>query len=743
MPGLRVKFRFAAAALGIVCATLPAAVPGQPPPDTARPRSGFAETLRNADSAAHAAQDTLLARTDRPDSVADTAKLVRKVYRWTTPYAASVPCPAALEGASDCWRRDSRLAVQSTGFPAARQWTLSLTRMEPAPLESPFFPAVRNSPYGEGGLLPPDQYARKRIGSDVIALEDVWTPVIPLDTPVTTVGWERGALTLNMFRLKLRRMLSESAYLGLDFYSATADSQDYDYQFNVHQPYLSGWGFLGKIYPPIDRDSASLVISGITPALDAVDFRPRVGFWLDTASVFEVFLDRVRNHSQLAWPRLPGAPPESGPADSVQASMPSTLSAWTGGAVLAHGGRGWSSQLEAAGTALEMVTRRVDDTSSGTGGNGTPVDQWEGVVQRLRGRVSAPGFPASPWLEAEARNEIWRGDLYLHGAGRGAADEGWLDAQSVTFGIRPGFRGLVFDGQAGLGRMSRMDGGVSWLPRLGAAAELDLSSTRHVGLRAEAGAGYERRDPDWEYLYRHNPALFRYPSPDLDPRSDLDLRGSLGLELPFVRLGGGAGYAVSEGAWLPYVLPSPDACADLADAIYGYAGGAACDGDKLADSQALRLRNWDRLQRLDWHLSLGLSLGNWSLDLRNQFLLAALAEDDAVRADLDNRMLPARVFKGRLGWERLLVDGKLLATVGWGWEWFSTRYAWVPDLQGKSSLRKLDEYLALDFRASMKIRSFLLYFKGMNFNHDRYATEPGVHPPGVNFRYGIEWTLWN
>ena len=34
-------------------------------------------------------------------------------------------------------------------------------------------------------------------------------------------------------------------------------------------------------------------------------------------------------------------------------------------------------------------------------------------------------------------------------------------------------------------------------------------------------------------------------------------------------------------------------------------------------------------------------------------------------------------------------------------------------------------------------------FKGVNFNHDRYATEPGVHPPGVNFRFGIDWTLWN
>jgi hypothetical protein len=289
----------------------------------------------------------------------------------------------------------------------------------------------------------------------------------------------------------------------------------------------------------------------------------------------------------------------------------------------------------------------------------------------------------------------------------------------------------------GLARSSRMDNSVEWLPQAGVEAAFDLP----FGLAAAAGADFERREPDWELLYRHNPALFRFPSPGLKPRSDLGWRGEVTWTLPYLRLGAGGAFDRSAGAWLPGVLPSPEACGDLADSLYAYAG--PCAGGKVPDSLALGLRNWDTLRRLSWHMLLGFDLGNWSLDLRNRFLLLSEAEDDAVEGVLADRTVPARVFKGDLGWKRDLLDGKLQVAVGWGWEWFSTRYAWVPDLRGGSQVRKLDEYLALDFGASMRIRTFLLSFKGMNFNHDRYATEPGVHPPGVNFRFGVDWTLLN
>src|SRR5690606_9488531 len=111
-----------------------------------------------------------------------------------------------------------------------------------------------------------------------------------------------------------------------------------------------------------------------------------------------------------------------------------------------------------------------------------------------------------------------------------------------------------------------------------------------------------------------------------------------------------------------------------------------------------------------WYLGLGLSLGNWRLDLRNKFLFNRSVEDGDVRGVRTDASIPARVFKGRLGWNRDLLDGKMNLDLGWDWEWFSARYAWVPDLAGSSRVVKLDEYLALDFEAAMRIRTFILFF---------------------------------
>lgn len=725
----------------------------------AAPSRGFAEALKQADSLSRAAADSASrsgpgirgpdsavppsgARTppsDRgADSLARGASPAPRNYGWKSPYPGAQPCPDAAESASLCWRGHPLLANQDIGFPGPRAWTLSLTRLEPIPVNSPFFPAYGNSPYLAGGMLPPEQFSLRQAGGNVTAIEEVWSPVVPLDTPATNLEWERGALALNMFHLKLERMLSDRVYLGMDYYSATADSQTYDYQFNVHQPYLGGWGFLGQIYAPIDRDSASLVLEGYSHSIEALDFRPRVGFWVDTGHVLEIFMDRLKNATPLTLPRGPGGTAFPGRADSIQSLMPSRLDAYTGGAVHALGGEGWSSQWDVAATALEKSSRR-NDTGSATGGGFSREDEWNGKVFRLRGRAEAPGLPAAPYLEAEARSEVWQGRLFLHGARGGAAERGWTDRQALALGIRPDFGWFALEAEAGMARGSAMDARVFWLPRGGAFAEVRLP----LGLEARGGGSYEMREPDWEAQYRHNPALFRYPSPGLKPREDLGYRGSVSWTLSRFRLGAGADVHLGRDVWLPMVLPDPEACPALDAAAYGYAGSPACADGALGDSLALRLRNWDVERRAAWHMGLGFDLGYWSLDLENRFVFVNEVEDPLLGFVPANRMIPDRVFKGNLGWRRALLGGRMKLDVGWGWEWFSTRYAWVPDLSGRSRAGKLDEYLALDFHAGMRIRSFLLHFRGVNLNHDRYATEPGVHPPGVNFRFGVDWTIWN
>jgi hypothetical protein len=739
---------------------LPGAGPTPPPtaPDSTHPgRKPITDSAsaRAATSAAPVQLDS--ARRAGPvsprDSAASAKDTARPVYRWTAPDDYDT-CRVA-QGALPCWRGFPDLANQEIGFPGPRAWSLSLTHWRPLPQSSPYFPFWKDSPYLSGGLPPPERFALHRTGGDLDGIDEAWTPVMPLDTPVTRLTWTRGALTLNQFDLRLNRMLSPRAYLGFEYYTSTADSATYDYQFNVHQPYLGGWGFLGKLYKPIDRDSASLVLAGTSHAIHALTIRPRIGFWLDSNRVLEAFLDETRNSTSLTYPTGLPHPASTvipnGP-DSMQALMPSRFSALTEGLLYGETHADWTGQFEAAhGSADESETR-------GRGADAAK-DALGGELFRARAMARADSLPGRPSLSAQARNEYWTGDPVLGGAGIGTS--GWADDEEAEARVAPEFGPLSLEGSAGMGRASRMADRVEWLPRFGAEARLRLP----LGLSVTASGASRAEDPSWEMLYRTNPARLRYANPGLGPRTDRTYRGAAAwawsrysLELGFDRFSG-------KDVWLPRVLPGREACGALADSSYtklvgtacsetsgttgtagssgATSGSAAAPEPSVPDSLALALRNYSRETIDAWHLGIGFGLGNWSLDLRERFVLSRQVEDPDLKAGLTDRSVPERVFQGRLAWKRSLVEDRLKVDFAWNWEWFSTRYAWAPDLSGASTLTKLDEYLVLDFEAHMKIKTFLLYFDAMNLNHDRYATEPGVHPPGLNFRFGVDWTLWN
>ncbi|MEO6094108.1 MAG: hypothetical protein ABIW76_00005 [Fibrobacteria bacterium] len=666
----------------------------------------------------------------------------RPVFAWESPLPGIRDCPTGRETASECWRRDPDLADQELGWPGTRGWSLSLTHWRPLPQESPYQPFWAHSPYLSGGMIPPERFALRKNGADAFALEEAWTPVVPLDTPMTRMDWMRGALSLNVFQLKLHRMLSDRVYLGMDYYSSTASAQPYDYQFNVHQPYLGGWGFLGKLYGPIDRDSASLVLKDTSYSIHALHMRPRVGVWLDTNRVLEFFLDRMSNGTSMTLPigpaRNPGSLVPDGP-DSAQAFMPSDLSVTTEGVLYGERHRVWASQWELihGSYGLDEFRKTGSEAVATT-------DRLQADLFRARGSLSAAGLPLKPILSLETRSELWEGDPLL-AMGGANPEQGWLDAEQADIRVEreqpmlgTSFR-LTAD--AGIGRSSRMDDQVYWLPRYGASLVLDLP----FGFGAEAAASSRWEEPAWELLYRSNSARFRFASPALKPRADRALKGEVSWTWKRLSFAAGMDRLEGEDVWLPRVMANPGACAALADSAYASLASRRCADSSgvLTDTLALALRNYASETVDAWHLGLGLGLGHWSLSLDNRFVLNRTVDDPDLRAAIEDWSVPERVFKGRLNWKRGLLNGRLKLDFGWDWEWYSTRYAWVPDLAGNSKVGKLDEYLALDMDAAMIIKTFTLYFKIRNFNHDRYATEPGVHPPGINFRFGVDWVIFN
>jgi hypothetical protein len=746
--------RDAAAVSAAVSTDAPAAVPTAAKPDSLPVGPGAArrDTATSQDSLTKggAASNSVLSKDSilSKDSVIEGTKALKKraprpVFAWESSLPGIRECPTGRETAPECWRRDPDLANQELGWPGTRGWSLSLTHWRPLPQESPYQPFWAHSPYLSGGLIPPEKFALRKNGADAFALEEAWTPVVPLDTPMTRMGWMRGALSLNVFQLKLHRMLSDRVYLGMDYYSSTASAQPYDYQFNVHQPYLGGWGFLGKLYGPIDRDSASLVLSDTSYSIHALHMRPRVGVWLDTNRVMEFFLDRVSNGTSMTLPvgpaRKPGSLVPDGP-DSAQARMPSDLTATTEGVLYGERHRDWASQWELSHGSYGLAEFRKPGS-----GAAAATDELAADLFRARGSVSATGLPFRPFLTLEARSELWEGDPFLTMDGANPK-QGWLDAEQADLRVERG-QPLPFGSSirmaadAGIGRSSRMDDQVYWLPRYGASAVLDLP----FGFGAEAAAASRAEDPAWELLYRSNSARFRFASPDLQPRTDRTLKGEVSWAWRRLSFTAGMHRLEGEDVWLPRVLANPGACGALADSAYASLASRRCadSSGALTDSLALALRNYASETVDAWHLGLGLALGNWSLRLDNRFVLNRTVDDADLRSAIEDWSVPERVFKGRLNWKRSLLNERLKLDFGWDWEWYSTRYAWVPDLTGKSKVGKLDEYLALDMDAAMIIKTFTLYFKIRNFNHDRYATEPGVHPPGINFRFGVDWVIFN
>src|SRR5690606_10874010 len=100
----------------------------------------------------------------------------------------------------------------------------------------------------------------------------------------------------------------------------------------------------------------------------------------------------------------------------------------------------------------------------------------------------------------------------------------------------------------------------------------------------------------------------------------------------------------------------------------------------LPDSLALARMNTREEVRDLAHLSLRLALGNWTLSLRNTYLLANEVRDPRFGFTEENWTLPQNVFKGRLVWRRVVLDGKLGLQTRWDWEWFSDRYVFASDM---------------------------------------------------------------
>lgn len=687
----------------------------------------FASALASAATPDTARADDAATRRT-PEGIPDST------WRW--PVAASVrTCGGGgLETVGQCWRGDADWIPLETGFPGLRAGGLDPRSLEPARFEPLYQRGLAYSPFGTGGHNPVERYSAPAGGG--LRLEE-WAPVQPLDTPVTDLHWMRGALLLNQFEVRLRRMAGNRAYVGFDLGSESGQRQSYDYAFQVHQPYLGA-----------GRDSASLVIADTSHQITTRHTRLRLGFWLDPRTVAEGWVDWLDNGSSLANPTNPAA------NDSVQRLYSADFAAATYGLT--------AGRAFAAGTLRLTGSHATWNRELSPHGNLAYLERADGSRTGLAAEWTQ-AMNGSPRIAFESEWTVQDGGLRTLGAygvtrvgqtdSTPATDSLWIRA--ATKGARAGRETFRFDatpawdlGPLGLAarlradatRRTRADRAVEHL----GGSELDARLRLPFGFHLDGLAGWNREGAPEDLLFRWQPALGLYPNPGLAPRTHSRIGGGGGWSSHHVGFGATWERHVFRDTWLPRILPEPGVCFILPDP-QAYPGETAnCTGfANLADSLALAHVNYDRETRELLHLAAHAALGNWRLDLRHTYLLAGAVRDPRLGFTGTNWQVPEYVLAGRLLWKRRVLDGKLGLQTQWDWEWFSERHVFAADMDGTSRVVPLDDYLALDFTARMEIRTFLLYFRAMNLYHDRYATEPGVHPPGINFRFGVDWRLRN
>jgi len=665
--------------------------------------------------------------------VRDSVIIPDSTWRWTQDARVSV-CQGPLESLAQCWRPLNAtplpgVALLETGFPGVRARALNLRDFEPAESRSFFQPALSASPYGTGGQLP---FARYESDAPSGLTNEAWVPVQPLDTPVTDLHWMRGALLMNQFGFTLHRMVGNRAYIGFDYLSNGAEGMFYDYAFQVHQPYLGA-----------GRDSLSMVIEDTSHSIASRHVRPRVGYWVNANTVVEAWADWFSNSTSMANPT------NALRNDSVQSLYPASFSATTFGGMAAH-------TTEAH--RLQASFRHADWNRNLTpAGSDARREQASGLMDVVDAAWTLRDLPGAPRLTATVENSVHTDAFHTNGtsglstalpdaSARGDREALVFDAAPrwswFNNGIDGGGVNLRADVRASAERRARHDGVVEFLGGADADGRLGLP----WGFALTGGAGHARTGAPEDLLFRWQPALGLYPNPDLAPRTHTRYGAGAAWETRHIGVGAAWERHRFDNTWLPRILPDPDACLIILDSAKYTGSGdfdAGCVGESLADSFALAHANYAAETRELLHLTAYLAAGNWRLTLRNTRLLKNTVEDPRLGFEAENLRIPLNVLKGQVLWKRVVLDGKLGLQTRWDWEWFSSRYEWASNGDGTSRVMPLDEYLALDYTAQMDIKSFSLYFRAMNLYHDRYATEPGVHPPGVNFRFGVDWRLRN
>jgi hypothetical protein len=676
-------------------------------------------------------------------------------------------CLVGADSQLECLRRDPDVIFMDKGVPGVENTLLSLETLRPISYQPFFNPVVQNALHSNGGLILPQTWEQAPYSD--LALREAWVLPSVQDTPSTHLQWERGPFEMNIFHFKLQRLLSKQAYLALDLFNASSNSEEYEYTAVVHQPYLSGVSNLnlGSIWKSFDRDSSNIVLEGVSQRAKALNFRPRMGWIFSPQSVLETYWEYYSNSSQGITPISDSSQNSIALDDSstirerIQQPFSSNFTSQSLGALYRYQreysklfiGTKWGRYNKSSAAYTHLDHSPTFDTSQTTlqGFEGTSWEQFLEVEQDFEFWYQDVTLDFTLLGGFHGRVDNVEGPLFITNTIDSSYTEvlrrgidttlGQRDEQIVYGGMKwqsKYFRGK-FIGQGH--RISFMDNTREWIVGYNTSLRWDMwKNTPTTGLHILGSASKTPSVPDWQQLYVDNSLIFQTPSPGQHAGSLEHVQVQLGGKLSWVK-----GYVSWNRFFGNNTLEQkllPDKSLDINNVNTSVADTLGTQqANSLSIEQALGYRQYHATAWETWVLGLHLSLGNWDVAVSYSHLLKKLFQAESGGQVVENKGIPNSVHKGHIQWEKALINNRMLLTLKVDWSRFGKRLAWQPQWDGSAEVVELDEFWAVDFQAQAKIQSFVLYYKIKNLNHDRYYIAPGDHPPGIQFRWGVNWSF--
>lgn len=536
-------------------------------------------------------------------------------------------------------------------------------------------------------------------GENGMLLEDT-RRAAPVDTPVTSITWERFAFNGNSFGLNFRRLLVDSVELDIGLAShSDKGSKEFRYQDVTNQPYFS-----------LGRDSASIPFTGRNVAMHSMHFKPAITWYLPKAEItgslnyLTVNDDDVSNHAVILdsldyTAREYQKPPFTAKTHSATFGI---AGEWRPLNLVKLNASFYGGSHDFDYDSLPQFVESVADTVDEDGE--TVYDTtWTDSVKSFSYTTKNGNFgialrtvPLNPSLNMDYE--------FLD-----ADDHRYQDRELTYLQLEDTLGALRFRTQGGAQRNSGIDDSVEYKGALSAAGTLELPfHLQLVGMYR-----HDTRFPDVDELRYVNTGRVVYPNADLRAETRNSASGTLQWDAGGIFYGLG----IRRESMDDMIKPKWVSGSSLDDVATAY-----------------KLENLGYSKSWNWDMTVGFGLGNWKFFLERE----AVLDRDGYLMDV-----PRLMYKGSIYWHDRLVYNRLGVTVRADFQWFGNRYDCEINEDGDPELVELKHYLALNFEARMQILSFELYGRLDNLNHSMYEPAAGYTPEGVRILYGINWTFGN